>query len=566
MSKISKLYNKSCILFLIVSVNSSALVPVESLVLGDYEERYSQEKSDPLNYIFSSPRGSGSADHKKQLALYRGMIIEGENLDNFCKKAQSVDYPTVWDRTQVKRSLYSTLQYIGLDITVRALAQYAKAFEFSSNEYQNYIDNMVGNHCSSNLSVISKKQLKKAMMMRFSGENNFKLPTIEGNELFSSKLGNISTSDQYLRNEFATTTKLFKSFCSWGSEADNLRMMVPLIRNPTIYSLIVRQLTNFEIQWESKSNKLSLSSNNKTVQVYCENLVCRKTDPVNFSLKFPRSVGHQSLKSDFDRLYCAEVRDVIYDYNIKDKRILRELKERTLDEDNILVSQFIALLSGIPDFNLRAEKFDEGKSFMRASLDKTWSAWAKNQTENLKKDLYYEEPLTIELTDRKYFFKNNNKKLKVGFDVNLGEFDRTNQIVGKIKSVFEIKVSNKFIYWIQKQLLNIDPRINNIKQKLEDRLNIIVKPFVEVVRKKIRIPPWRGELSRVISKELIEQITLKLDNTYHLGESGHQVIPIEFYYGPFALKYIRYQYEVKKNEWRTKKREKDFRRKEIAKK
>ena len=65
-----------------------ALVPLESLLLGDFTDQYQEDISDPLYYIFRDIKRDQinlvkqSIDQEKYLkfVLYRGMIDEGHNL------------------------------------------------------------------------------------------------------------------------------------------------------------------------------------------------------------------------------------------------------------------------------------------------------------------------------------------------------------------------------------------------------------------------------------------------------------------------------------------------------
>jgi hypothetical protein len=64
------------------------------------------------------------------------------------------------------KTVIATLQYIALDLTSRAIPQYAKYFEFNREEYVNMVDGLVGNYCSSNISVISKKELRNNLIKK----------------------------------------------------------------------------------------------------------------------------------------------------------------------------------------------------------------------------------------------------------------------------------------------------------------------------------------------------------------------------------------------------------------
>ncbi|CBW26362.1 putative membrane protein [Halobacteriovorax marinus SJ] len=549
------------IIFLIFTLNfsASALVPLESILLGDFEEKYSKESADPFDYLFlQKVELPGKMSEKRDLTIYRGYYEEAINLQKSCREDYQLAYPTPWQEDQVKRSLFATLQYIGLDITIRAIPKYAKYFEFSRDEYTNLVDGLVGNYCSKNLSLISLKQLKRNLFSKFDNENNFKLPDISENSLFPKSVATLATQDDIKEREFSKTLELFKTFCSWGGDIDNLRLMVPLIKSPIIYAQLIRQLTNEKLEWNKNSRNVFKIKNSSTVQVLCEGLICRKTDANEFYKKFPTSVGHKSYDDDLSRLYCKEVRD--YEYKIAGQapKIAKKIKTMSFDEENLLISQFIALQTGMPALFIRANNYSRGKEFLRASVDKSWDQWAMNQIDKFKGEVYYEEPLSVELVDRALYYRNFLPDFKVHFDVNLGELDRTNQIVGKLSTKFNLNFSRKFIRWARNEWINLDPRDQKRKDELFHKMKLRIEPVVENIRSKFPYPPWDGRLDIIIRDEILEQISKYRGNHFDQDEAGMINIPVYINFAPYALKYLRYEYNVEQNQKKSKRDEKLF--------
>ncbi|PIK15511.1 hypothetical protein [Halobacteriovorax sp. JY17] len=552
---------KEWIIFLIflLSLQAKALVPLESILLGDFEDKYSKESADPFDYLFlKKVELPGKISEKRDLTIYRGYYEEGINLQKSCRADYQLSYPTSWQEDQVKRSIFATLQYIGLDISIRAIPKYAKYFEFSRDEYSNLVENIVGNYCSKNLSIISIKQLKRNFLSKFDNENTFELPDVSKNSLFPEKLTTIATQDDVREREFVKTIDLFKSFCSWGGDVDNLRLLVPFLKNPVIYASLIRQLTNEKLEWNRNSRDVFKIRNQKTVQVLCEGLICRKSNSIEFNKKFPTSVGHKSFDDDLSRLYCKEARD--YQYLIKGQapKISSMIKKMTFDEENLLISQFIALQTGVPAFFVRANNFSSAKEFLRASVDKTWDDWAMNQVDKFKGEVYFEEPLTMELVDRSLYYKNYLPEFKVLFDVNLGELDRTNQIVGKITTHFNLNFSRKFLRWARLEYINLDPRDEKRKEELFYKMKIRIAPIVKDIRTKFPTPPWDGDLDVIIRNEILEQISKFRGGFFDEDEAGMMKIPVIISFAPYALKYLRYEYNVEQNQKKSKRDEKLF--------
>lgn len=530
------------------SRNAWALAPLESLILGNFSENYSENETDPLNYVFSkdlSVNKGGNKSFKRELALYRGFYEEGKNAVNYCKRNPQIRYSTEWQKVQIKRSIMSEIQYVGLDITARAIPQYAKALEFTREEYSNLVENLVGNYCSSNLSVISKKELKNNLMIKFDKDNSFKLPSVSGNPYFPDNLDSYLPTKTALAQEFKFTVKLFQSICSWGGNPSNPGLLVPLLKHPALMAFFSRQMDNQSIDWNETSNSLFLKEDKNTVQVWCDNLICRKTFRENFFNKIFYSVGGTSFSEDIKRLYCEDFRNSEYKPKENDERIAKIMNARTFDEENFIVSQFIALLTGVPDFLLRAEKFNNGEDVLRSSLDFTWNKWAKAQTEILNRELYFEEPLMLELVNRDQYFNPRKSEIKVAFDINLGEFDRINQRTGKLRVSFNILVQRSFLHYYRETLKNLDPRLKEEKDRLKKRFKIQLTKDINQAQDKFIIPPWKGDLEGLVADELTEQLLLISDENFKLAKDGFEAINVELNYGIFALKYINHQRTVK---------------------
>lgn len=523
-----------------------ALAPVESLVLGNFSESYSENVTDPLNYVFSREQslGKNAESFKRELALYRGFYEEGKNLVNYCKDPRPVRYATEWEKVQVMRSTLSEIQYIGLDLTARAIPQYAKAMEFTRDEYVNLVDNLVGNYCSANLSVISKKELKNNLLLKFDRENTFRLPTVKGNPFFPDNLDSYLPPKMALEQEFKYTVKLFQSICSWSGNPTNPGLMVPLLKNAALMSFIFRQMDNRAIDWKEHDNSVFTKQDKNTVQVWCDNLICRKTIPETFYNKVFYSVGGTNLTEDLRRLYCEDWRLADYRPNQSDERLAKMMKSISFDEENFINSQFIALITGVPDFLLRGEKFSQGVETLRSSVDYTWNKWARAQTEAQGRELYFEEPLTLELVDRAQYFSIFEPKFRVAFDVNIGEFDRISQRLGKVRVTFNVNVQQSFLKYYRETLRNLDPNDKAEKDRLLKRFKAQISKDVQDARGKFIIPPWKGDLEQLIAGELTEQMLSIADRNFKVGDHGFLAIPIELNYGVFALKYINHQKSV----------------------
>jgi len=542
------------ILFLIVMSSSAfwqkahALAPVESLVLGNFSEEYSENKTDPLNYVYSRDLSikNSSREYKNELAVYRGFYEEGKNTANYCRENHMVQYATEWEKVQVKRSTMALIQYIGLDLITRALPQYAKALDYTRDEYVNMVDGLVGNYCSTNLSVISKRELLNNFYLKYDKENNFKIPTTAGNPYFPDNIESYLPAKRALERELLYTVKLFQSLCSWSGNPSNPGLMVPVLKNSSLMAFFGRQMSSKTIGWKEVDNTVFLKEDKQTAQVWCDNLICRKVSRENFISKFFYSVGGTNIHDDIKRLYCEDFRNSDYKPRESDPRLAKMMNSMTFDEENLINSQFIALITGVPDFFVRAETFKDGTDLFRSSIDYTWTNWAKSMSDNFTRDLFFEEPLTLEQVDTDQYYNTRDGKLKIAFDVNLGEFDRINQRAGKVKVQFNIFVQNSFLNFYRNSIKDLTFKDAEEKLRLKKRFKMQMTKDITSARDKFIIPPWRGDLEELIANEITSQIIEAPEKFLDLSTPGLRPIEVEINYGLFALKYINHQLNVKK--------------------
>lgn len=531
-----------------ISGTSYALLPVESLIFGNFANEYNEKIQDPLSYIFSRDQTlkNNTTQFKKELAIYRGFYEEGKNLENYCKQKRSIEYDNEWKKLQVKRAYFSLIQYIGLDIATRAISQYAKKLDYNDEDFENLVNGLVGNYCSNNLTVISKRELTNNFFLKFKKENSFNLPSVAKNPFFPSDLSKNLTSKKSLEHEFLYSVKLFQNLCSWGGNPENPVLLVSLLKNSTLVAFFNRQMASLSIDWKESDNSLFLKNDPSTEKVWCENLICRKINREDLLNKFYFSIGGTSVSEDLKRLYCNDFKNSDYKPKENDPRLAKIMNSLTFDEENLINAQFVALLTGIPDFILSGEKFSNAMDSIRANVDDVWTQWAQKASENYTNELYFEEPLTIELIDREHYYNFRSKKLKVVFDINLGEFDRTIQQKGKIKVQFKLKIKNNFLNYYREALKNLNYADVDEKKRLKNRFKIQIMDEVKNAREFFLIPPWKGDLESLIVNELTAEILETPEKYLVFPNVGFQEIEIEMNYGIFALKYIEHQFKTKK--------------------
>ena len=165
---------------------------------------------------------------------------------------------------------------------------------------------------------------------------------------------------------------------------------------------------------------------------------------------------------------------------------------------------------------------------------------------NFSNDLYFEESLIVKKLDRKNDFYNKKGGLKVVFEVTLGEFDNTIHSLDKIDVHFNLRMPKSFLGMMMKDWRKHSGDKKKRKELIE-RFKIQIESQMGIFRNKFIIPPWDGDLGRLISIDLMDQLA-EYQGEYFSDRTHKNVeIPIEFRYGVFALKYIHYRYRFKDN-------------------
>jgi hypothetical protein len=153
-----------------------ALVPVEGIILGDAKNELQQ---DPLNFIFSDIYDRSSKGEVGKVKLYHAFYQDGQRLQESCSYLGPSTYATPWLEKQAQRSVVSTLQYIGLDQSIKAIGAYSKKLEVSEEDYQKLKANLVKNYCSKNVTVYSLRNIEKALDHYYKNPDFNVVPSVE---------------------------------------------------------------------------------------------------------------------------------------------------------------------------------------------------------------------------------------------------------------------------------------------------------------------------------------------------------------------------------------------------
>ena len=451
---------------------------------------------------------------------YRNFIYEGMRLKENCKNKEKGEpaHSTPWQKQQVKRSVYSTLQYLGLETSIKFLSLYSRHFGFTEDEYAHLGKGLIGNYCSSNMTIMSRTTLKKKWIASFHHPSD-RLPYHEGRDIFKHFSPLFVDKKKIEKKEFSLTVELFKTFCSWGNDPDDLRLLVPLIRNPAVMAFIFRHLTHTKLEWNEKAGELLYRTNTEASSISCKNLICRRDHYKRFII------------SDLNQLYCQNLRDVDYKRGSgvppKIQKIIATISE---PESQLMTSHFISLLTRTPNFFLYAEKFSDIERFARMPMEQHLKKWLIGNKQFIDPEFFHEEHLSLDTIPA----SPPRLSFKIAFQVNFGEWDKAVNALGRIRRVLNLNVFKNVLKNAQKiDAKNPEQTASYLKKMLRHQ---IIK-----IHSQTPLPLSPVDWVKRVVGEISAQIqygrkTLDFDD-------GRKTlsIPIEIYYSPFALQYIHRQ-------------------------
>ncbi|MBY0515472.1 MAG: hypothetical protein K2P81_01085 [Bacteriovoracaceae bacterium] len=519
-----------------------ALVPLEGLLKGEVSQDI---QFDPLSLVFQvqeSSNDESNAVHKRYISHYQESLA----LKQSCDYLGPSSYASTEDENRAKRSVVATLQYIGLDATVKAIGSYARTIQMSDEDYKKLTDNLVISSCSPNISVYGIKLIKQNLERAFS-QQMMNIPAFPGlpfvAKSLTDKTNSLATKEQELHN----TTLLFRAFCSWGSETSNYRLLPPLLSSPLIMSNVVRHLENKGLSWDSKKNEVSSVEGKGAVQVSCQNLICRRVEYDQFKKVFPRAVGSTGISQDVKRLWCNHFRyQTFQNGEAQHPQVRSWLKKIDPEHENLMVGQMLSLLTGVPDIFQAAANFKELGVDLRSSVDERWDQWAKTALSGFSKDLLYEESLEIKVKPRRDRIVIRDKLFAIDFSVTMGELDRLLANSDKLRLDTSFKLSRNWLRWLRTEWTQVNQKADpEAREEFVDKVAEFLKPQVEAKKKFFPTPLFGEGLEQLLALELIEQVLLYQGSLFDTFEEKMINVPVRFHYGMFALSYMRYKAQIK---------------------
>lgn len=522
--------------------NVHALVPLEGIIYGDVQDI---KQYDPfagmLTYKYYDAKSTPAELDK--LIYYTALYKQGLTLRQKCDSVSKIDYANFWKEDTAKRSVIATLQYIGLDLTIKAIAEYAKKFKFSQEKYHRLADNLVNNMCSQNISVYSHRMIRNNLKYYWNNPTGIELPSIAESPYFSVNLKKVHNTRQTLEKEFDYTIKNFRAFCSWNSDADSLGLLLPYLKNPFVMTYVFNNLLKQKISIDPKTQEYFLEYTEDGVQVACENMICRKRSKDDFLKYFPRMNGSSKVEDDLNNIFCTHFRG----QRLKNIELSEKRKKWANEGDSKTRSMeamhLVSLITGYPDFSLSAETYPELLGFFKENIKSRWSRWAWEKSSEFNAEQLYEESLEIKLNSQINSNAIELGNLNLQFEIDLGEIDKVLNGYDKISTKFYLKFPRQYILHLRERMtfLYNSGRLKELS-RVENALLENIKIQIEKRKKYFKVPIWNDQMPKIIQDELIGQINRI--NLYRFGRKKTKFIqiPVQFKFGVFALQYIRKKY------------------------
>lgn len=525
-----------------MSFSAQAMIPLEGIIMGD---AFKDIQRDPLNYVFSDIYDKSKVGENKKLKLYQSTYQSGMGLNESCGLYEQPKYSTSWEEKQAKRSMVATLQYIGLDTSIKAIGAYGAKLNLSEDQYHALTKNIVGNYCSKNVTVFSLKSIEKALAHYYQNPEKEMIPSVASSPFATEAFIKATESENARSQEFDQAIRNFRAFCSWGGDDNDYRMLAPYLNNRFIMAFVIKNMSGLQDKIEETKFSIETKSSSDTVQVMCRDLVCRKVTSSELKKQLPRSVGSTGLTTDLNKLYCHHFRFLDYLPKQTLPEIAGWIKNTEIEEPVMETSFFLSLMSGVPDLTLAVEAYKDLPVLIRSSMDERWSKWATESLGVFSKDLLFEESLKVRVQERAQDFL-KEKKFVLNFTVTLGEMDRLLNDSDKISATFHLKLSRNYLREMRTKWDYLSKEVDiegqkNFKLDLAKYIDLQLAKKEHLFLQKI----WNADFSRLIAEELLNQAITQRGAYFKSYEEEMIDIPVHFRYGIFAMSYLRYRSDVK---------------------
>lgn len=532
-------------LVLLASTPAFALIPLDGLLKGQVE---TDLQFDPLSSVFQSnpETNEGARQLHKSYMIH---TLDSLSLKQSCDYIGKANYATLSDEVRAQRSVVATLQYLGLDATVKSIGHLSRQVQMDKESFTKMVDNLITGSCSPNLSVYGPKLLRANFINSFeSYTDQTILPTFPVGTMASGALVMKSQSLEVRERELHHGLLLFRSLCSWGGDTENYRLLPPLLKSPLIMSWVFRHLEGKRISWSKETNEARIVEDPATsVQVLCPDMICRRVDLAEFKKNFPKIVGSSGTGLDLKRMWCQHLRDQSINTSDSQHPLVREWGKKINPEDeNLMSAQLLSLMTGLSDMVVMAKTFNELTQDLRSPIDERWSTWANTNLKNFSRDTLYEEPMEIKVRPLREELELSQRNFRVDFTVTMGELDKIFKNSDKISQTIQLKLSHNWLRWLRRKWYEVNSKASpELRDEFITQTAQMLKVQIDAKKKYFPTPLFGDGLEELIALELINQVERYEGGLFNGLEEKMVQVPVRFHYGLFALSYMRYKAQIK---------------------
>jgi len=513
-------------LVFLFSFGAQALEPLEGRSVGTFID---DEKYNPLASVFEP---DVNMEKRKSILKYSAFIKRGEQLESSCSKYAPLKFADVNQKNHFERTIVSQFQFDGLGLIVKAVGAYAKALSLSKQEFEKLSKNLVNNFCSKNITFISQKNIEANLLDSYNKEL-FSLPLFSEGASPSDKIADLVSSPKTREREFDYLIENFKSFCSWGGDPQDLRLLAPFLKDPMIFS-------HFLEGYKNTGNKF----------ISCDQQLCRNSSFVDFKMKLPPSIGSTGIVGDVTSLYCYHLREREDFTKGESSRIHQMVKEKSLESPLIETNFFISLLTNVPDLFISLDDYSDIKKSFFSSTDDRWEKWSKSSLSRFSQETFFEEPISFFIKPR---HDPSILRLK-GFELNLnlavGEIDKV-LLEKSLSSMFKLKISKNYLRQVRTKWTYFDLTIDLEGKKLfQKEVAVYLMHQLQIKDKIFKQSLLSPEVAQLLANELIQQAIAYKGPLFDELKDEMLDIPVRVSYGFFALQYLAYKLDVQKDRFR----------------
>ena len=210
-------------------------------------------------------------------------------------------------------------------------------------------------------------------------------------------------------------------------------------------SFVFNNMLSQKINIDSQTGKVFFDDTPDTIQVACENLICRRRPKDEFKRKFPTINGSVNLEDDLKLLYCNYFQTARTAKSSLSPEQLSWTESTSKNSQIVETMNLVAQITGIPDMMVGVEKYSDLSKLFKNNIKERWDKWAKVKSTKFNSEQLYEEALEVSLVDRADLVASERVQYQMDFNIELGEIDKLLGGYDKIDTTFSLDFPYSYV-------------------------------------------------------------------------------------------------------------------------